>query len=401
MMKIASPHLNLIIWLFIAILALSSCASKRPDIAEYKLGATTLKERLDVIVPQLIVSERVAGVGIAVIRSGRLTSTHYYGQQGPGIPLSEHTVFNTASVAKTLTAETLIALEKQELVDFDEPIANYIEHPDLSQDERYKQLTARLLLSHRGGLLNWAYEYQDGRLAFDHDPDTQHSYSGAGIELAARYAEIKVGQPLEGMAREFVLAPVDINEMSMGFIPDWANDGRLAVPMNAEGQFSTIELTNPSLANGDANSAADDLLATVPSYAKLIEALIASGKSDKEKHKMRSTILSTLEDDPVYACPAFDWLSCPTEYGHSIGWQVFRYGDHHVITHSGSDAGENALVYFSPDTETGAVIFVNGANGWVVMTRIMEIINDEPLIADYYRGLIESVLGKPMPPLVF
>ena len=70
-----------------------------------------------------------------------------------------------------------------------------------------------------------------------------------------------------------------------------------------------------------------------------------------------------------------------------------------VLIHSGSDAGENALVYYSPDQRDGAVIFVNGANGWVIMTRVVEVIGDEPLIAGYYRGLVEKVMHQTMPPL--
>lgn len=68
--------------------------------------------------------------------------------------------------------------------------------------------------------------------------------------------------------------------------------------------------------------------------------------------------------------------------------------------HSGSDARENALVYFSPERRHGAVIFVNGANGWVLMTRIIEMIDDEPRLADYYRGLLASVMNRPLAPLL-
>ena len=68
-----------------------------------------------------------------------------------------------------------------------------------------------------------------------------------------------------------------------------------------------------------------------------------------------------------------------------------------MVMHSGSDAGENAFAYFSPDREHGAAIFVNGANGWVIITRIIEAIGDEPLLADYYRGLLQTVMGRSMP----
>lgn len=47
----------------------------------------------------------------------------------------------------------------------------------------------------------------------------------------------------------------------------------------------------------------------------------------------------------------------------------------------------------------GAVIFVNGANGWPVVVRIIEAIGQEPLVADYYRGLFATRLGIELAPL--
>ncbi|MEO1658247.1 MAG: serine hydrolase domain-containing protein [Pseudomonadota bacterium] len=358
-----------------------------------------IEARLDAMVPALLKSEKAAGVGIAIIRDGELHWSGYYGEQAPGTPVGEATAFNTASVAKTITAETLIALERQGLIDYDEPIADFVEHPELSDDTRYLGLTTQLLMSHRAGLLNWAYAYPDGRLAFDHDPGTRFSYSGAGVELAARYAEAKTGKPLQTLADEYVFAPLGIKEVSLGDIPPWA-DERIAVPMDSEGSFRPIAELNPLL--GDPNAerlgAADDLIVTVPAYAQLITAL-TSGLGDDEARSARQTILTSFEGDPVYDCPDLEDLKCPDAYGHSIGWQIFQYDDHTIVTHSGSDAGENALVYYSPDKKHGAVVFVNGANGWFLMTRIIEIIGDEPLLADYYRGLITTVMGRDMPAL--
>lgn len=379
-----------------AAVLLTACASvEAAELAPVeRVGA-----RLDALVPGLLAEEKAAGVGVAVIRDGRTVWTGYYGEQGPGVPVSERTAFNTASIAKTITAETMIALADAGLVDLDEPIAPYVQHPDLSDDPRYATLTARLLMSHRAGLLNWASEYEDGRLAFDHDPDTRLSYSGAGVELAAQYAEAKTGRHLQALADAYVLQPLGIDEVSLGDVPDWS-EGRLATPMDAAGEYRALADLNPVLANGDADNigASDDLVVTVPAYARLIEAL-ASGLGDEQARAQRETVLTTLAGDAVYDCPDLDWLRCPDAYGHSIGWHVFRYDDHRVIMHSGSDAGENAFVYFSPDASSGAVIFVNGANGWVVMTRIIEVIGDEPYLADYYRGLLETVMGRPMPAL--
>lgn len=355
------------------------------------------RERFDALVPTLITQYKAAGVGIGVIREGDLVWTAYYGEQAPGVPVTDRTVFNTASVAKTVTAETMIVLSSKGLIDLHEPIAPYLQHPDLSKDERYKKLTARLLLSHRAGLLNWAYEYPNNRLAFDHEPGQRYSYSGAGVQLAAEYAEAKLGTDFEKLTSEHLLIPSGIEEISMGYRRPWMKN-RLAKPMDEEGRYRRATKLNPGLRNKEWQ-ASDDLLLTVKAYSQLLVALIEKVEVSDVQQKRRTEIITSLENDPVYSCPDLPWLVCPDAYGHSIGWQVFTYGDHRVLKHSGSDAGENAFVYYSPDARHGAVIFVNGANGWVIMTRIIEFIGDEPLIADYYRALLETVLGQPIPAL--
>jgi CubicO group peptidase (beta-lactamase class C family) len=96
------------------------------------------------MVPRLLREYHCAGVGIGIIGNGKLVWTGYYGEQAPGIPATKRTVFNTASVAKTVTAETLIALAAKGLIDLDEPIARYVKHPDLREDPRYGLLTPPL-----------------------------------------------------------------------------------------------------------------------------------------------------------------------------------------------------------------------------------------------------------------
>ncbi len=106
-------------------------------------------------VPRLLSEYQAAGAGVGIIHDGVLVWTGCYGEQSAGVAASAQTVFNTASVAKTLTAETLLALAEKNLIALDDPIHTHVDHPDLGSDPRFRQLTPRLLLSHRAGLLNW------------------------------------------------------------------------------------------------------------------------------------------------------------------------------------------------------------------------------------------------------
>ncbi|WP_052215468.1 serine hydrolase domain-containing protein [Sphingomonas sp. ERG5] len=377
--------------LFLSILIVTSgCASTR------EAGPLTLQQRMDRVMPALLREQKLGGMGIAVIRRGRVVWTGYYGEQSPGVPVSPRTAFNTASIAKTVTAETLIALAAARRIDLDEPIAGYVANADLAADPRYRVLTARLLLSHRSGLRNWPDDYDNGRLAFDWDPGTRYRYSGAGVELAARYAQAKTGKTLRALAAETLFAPMRIDEMAVAELPAWTA-GHLALPVDKAGAFGAIDTLYPGLKTGSGVGAAYDLITTVPAYASFLTRLIAHGGRDSAGRRARETILTNLDGDAVYGCPRAVVARCPDTYGYALGWQVHRYGRHVVLQHTGNDEGQTDLVYVSPDTQDGAVIFVNGANGWVAITRAIELIGNEPLVAGYYRGLVEAVLHERMP----
>lgn len=107
--------------------ALISCqadyATAEPRLTD--VDQTIDRSRFDALVPKLLEEHRVAGVGIGVLRQGKLVWTAYYGQQAPSKRITSRTVFNAASVAKTITAETMLALAAKGLIDLDEPIAPY------------------------------------------------------------------------------------------------------------------------------------------------------------------------------------------------------------------------------------------------------------------------------------
>ncbi|PCC73703.1 Beta-lactamase [Nannocystis exedens] len=112
----------------------------------------------------------------------------------------------------------------------------------------------------------------------------------------------------------------------------------------------------------------------------------------------RATILTSLAGDPIWGCESTPEIRCADAYGHGLGWMVYDYGDRTVLNHGGNDAGENALVYYSPQTRSGAVILVNGGNGIFVTVRALELIGDQPDMAAYYRQLVRKHYGVTMAP---
>lgn len=71
-------------------------------------------------------------------------------------------------------------------------------------------------------------------------------------------------------------------------------------------------------------------------------------------------------------CGGLASADCPEGIGMGMGWMVFRYAGETVITHSGSDSGEQALAFFIPERRSGLVIITNSANGRRVFPEIAE-----------------------------
>ncbi|MEM8995945.1 MAG: serine hydrolase domain-containing protein [Acidobacteriota bacterium] len=376
-------------------------SSPAPDAgaAPQKTWARQFPE-LDREIPRLLEAHRVAGAGVGILEGGELVWTGYYGEQGPGVPASARTVWNTASVAKSVTAEVLIALASQGLLSLDEPIAEHFRHPDLSGDPRYALLTPRLLLSHRAGLRNWPYEYPDNRPRFIARPGTGFNYSGMGIEMAAQFAENKLGEDFEALARKYVFGPAGVTEMSLGRRRPWM-EGRLATPMDAEGAYVEIEDGGGRLADVGVNgpwSGADDLLTTVEAYARFLVGVLENRWASDGLAVERRTLLTSLRDNEIWGCPSEAGIQCASHFGHSLGWMVYAFPGKTVIKHGGNDFGENALAIYSPESGDGAVIWVNGGNGILVSTQILGLIGQQPEIAAYYRRLVRQFYGVELAP---
>ena len=386
--------------LTLALIALAGAvAGQSADARDVMPAVAKLDDMMRQRMPAIVREERIGGIGIAVIRDGKLVWSGHYGEQSPGVPADEYTAFNTASIAKTVTAETLLALAAAGKIDLDEPVADLVRSPDIDRDPRYRLLTTRILLSHRSGLRNWPDDYADGKLAFDWTPGARYRYSGAGVELAARYAEAKTGEKLRSLAGAMLFKPWRLDGMAIGELPAWT-DGHLAMPVDANGKYLGVDEIYPGLREGIGIGAAFDLITTASAYGRFLERLIAESSTRPQTRTTRESILAPLADDPVYSCSRRHTAHCPDSYGYSFGWQVHQYGRHTVLHHTGNDEGETDLVYFSPDRRTGAAIFVNGANGWVAIIRALEIIGDEPELAGYYRGLLAKRLGRRPDPMI-
>lgn len=113
---------------------------------------------------------KITGVQYAIRDKGEvvLSGGHGLNKDGNRINISNDTMFGIGSVSKMyVTAATMWLVDKGK-VDIDQPLINYI--PDFTMDdERYKQITPRMLMNHSAGL--YGTHYKNSMLFNDNDTE--------------------------------------------------------------------------------------------------------------------------------------------------------------------------------------------------------------------------------------
>lgn len=134
-------------------------------------------------------SLNVKGMSIAVINNGEVVYNKGFGfaDVKRSIPVKKTTYFEAASLSKPVFCLFALKLANKGKIDLDKPLYEYLPHENIA-DERYKKITARMVLSHTTGLPNWS---ENKMMVLDADPGTKFSYSGeAFVYLAKVIAKI-------------------------------------------------------------------------------------------------------------------------------------------------------------------------------------------------------------------
>ena len=124
------------------------------------------------------------GLSIAVINNKEVVYHRTFGVKSAqvGTPIDNNTLFEAASISKSIFAFYAMKMVEDGIIDLDTPLYTYLPNYDLDHDERYKKITARHLLTHQSGLPNWRYENKGQYLNLRFEPGTDFSYSGEGYE---------------------------------------------------------------------------------------------------------------------------------------------------------------------------------------------------------------------------
>lgn len=306
----------------------------------------------------------VPGVSIGLVQGGKVAWVGPFGTRNAtahDMPVTADTVFEAASLSKTVFAYAVMKLVDQGKLNLDTPLSKYLDKPYIP-DKRIDQITARYVLSHRTGFPNWRPD--GGELEIKVTPGQRFSYSGEGFVYLSKVVERITGSPFEKFMEQTVFVPLGMTSSSYV----WRSDFETRV---ATGHSSSMRTRDTRRAQ-EPNAAAS-LLTTTGDYAKFIAAVV-NGTGLRSK-TWREMLTPQVAVDPqcTNCTDVTPSAQLSKELFWGLGWGIERTGSGDAIWHWGDNGAFRCFVMAYPARREGIVMFTNSENGLLIAPDVMKI----------------------------
>lgn len=320
---------------------------------------------LDELVNKYLKDWNVPGVGISVVKNGKIVLAKGYGYRDVEgkLPVTENTLFAIGSCTKAFTAiDNCILVQKGEL-NLDKPVINYMPTFKMYNDYVTMNMTARDLLTHRSGLprhdLMWygsdlSRQELFNRLRFL-EPSAgfreKFQYQNLMYMTAGILVETIAKDTWENFTKQNILIPLEMNSTNFSTYESRATSD-FAKPYKLEKNKITLTDFRDIPSVGPAGS----INSNVKDMANWVIMHLNNGRFNGKKIVDEEMVITT--HTPQIVVP-----STPNKelfYGsYGLGWLVNQYRGHLRLEHGGNIDGFSANVCLLPNDSIGIVILTN------------------------------------------
>lgn len=196
--------------------------------------------RVSQLVNDAIAVPRLPGAVVQIGYGGNVVFRQAYGSRklagepgldgspAPAEPMTEDTIFDLASLSKSLTTATaILQLYEQGKVQLDEPVQTYLPDFNPANDSRRGKVTVRMLLTHTSGLAGdlsldgpWGLDKPDKAEGIHRalgawvvfEPGERFHYSDIGFIILGALLEKITGEPEDIYIQNNVFAPLGMSD---------------------------------------------------------------------------------------------------------------------------------------------------------------------------------------------
>lgn len=335
--------------LSLALLFIPSCSTKQ-----------SLGETLETEIPKLMEAADIPGLSMAIIQDGEISWSGTFGVRSreTNEPVDENTIFEAASLTKTVTAAATLKLVERGVLDLDTPLSEYLPYPKLAGDKRYKKITARHILTHTTGLPNWGNKLL-------REPGELYGYSGEGFLYLGRTLEKLTGMTLEEFARKEIFDPLGMSRTSYVWNELYAANGASGHDRHG--------FANPLRKRTDPNGGAS-LITTSKDYATFLCAILNDQVLKPETIDMMLT-------PHVTAASRREKGKLDEHISWGFGWGIQPGNIENGFWHWGDNGDLRAFTVCYKGRKEGLVFFANSEKLFAIAESLISLVIDDPQYA--------------------
>lgn len=365
-----------------------------------KLNGSSLSvSDIDDIVNRLIEANNVQGLNLAILNKKKAVFVKSYGfrNKPQNLPLNENSIFYAASISKGVFGYLVMKLVEEKVIDLDKPLYQYLKKPigdyeyfaDLSSDERWKLITARMCLSHTTGLPNVRWfspitgaEDTLGTMKIYFTPGTKYAYSGEGFKLLQLVIEEITQTKVDALAETRIYKPFGMTRTGYVWHENFGDDN-VAVGHLNNGAIDLKRKRTEAVAGGS-------LVTTLADYTKFTEAMMQQKGLPK---KLFNAMIS--QQIAIHSVTQFPPITFETttenddiQLGYGLGWGVLKcpYGKAFFKEGNG-DSWRNYTINFI-EKGISIIVLTNSENGENIFQELIESLLGDTCIPWKWNGYL-------------
>ncbi len=329
-------------------------ASLKTDVDKDSLIA-----QIETTIPEIMEEAMIPGLSIAVIRDGQILWKKGFGVKNIETkePVTDETVYEAASFSKPVFAYAVLKLLERGELELEKPLIEYVSDEYIEKnylgrkidDERFRNITARMVLTHSPGFPNWR---RGDSLKINFEPGDKFSYSGEGFGYLQKVIEKISNLSLNDFMKKEVFDPLGMSNSS--YVWQESYDQNTAYPHSMMQEAG--KKGKPSRGH-----AAASLHTTASDFARFMMAIM--NHTGLQQATIDSMLAPQIVVDPDE--------NQDVVWGLGIGLQKTLHGISYW--HWGDNMTFRCFFVAFPEQKIGVVYFTNSFFGLAVRKQIVEL----------------------------
>lgn len=354
-----------------------------------------LPPELDAYIERVLSDFGVPGVGIGIVKDGKVVLAKGYGVKrlGDSDRVDENTLFSIASNSKAFTATALAMLVDEGKLNWEDRVTDHLPWFKLSDDYVTTHLTVRDLLVHHSGLPAYANDLllfppakfsrkelllklKDVPLAYDFR--SVYAYDNILYLAAGELVEAVSGMAWEDFIKERIFDKVGMPNSISRFSTLRQQPNFAYAHNRREGKVQVVEnFFDTNI--GDPGNPAGGIAASASDMANWLITQLDSGQTpEREKlfsPKATEELWKIVTPIPISKEP--EWLkpAQPNFFGYALGFRAYDYRGVKVVGHGGLLTGFVSQIAMVPEHNLGVVVLTNQLSTqayWAIINQVLD-----------------------------